>query len=267
VLGFDSNFPASASWGRGSLCEPASPALLNVPDCAESHPERGWAAALSLPRGALVLYVKHLLNWLMRVSHQDFLDNSDIIQVTGTCPECTLRYLSSIVDFQRALNPEWARCSKELRGGEGQSLFNDAEIENTWLYRLFLRFLPAPLTKADSFWFFQITDVYSQIRNFPSNPEQAWVFLVNVPHFEYEFCLSDVWCLKLLFWQKWNLNKWLLSKKILVSLRLCKQKNKKIVLINQISLWYKPSLFMSQTPIFYSLEGFLQFSPWRGGQP
>ena len=24
---------------------------------------------------------------------------------------------------------------------------------------------------------------------------------------------------------------------------------------------------MSQTPVFYSLEGFLQFSPWRGGQP
>lgn len=42
----------------------------------------------------------------MRLSHQDFLDISEIIQVIWTCLEYILRYLSSIIDFERSLDPE-----------------------------------------------------------------------------------------------------------------------------------------------------------------
>lgn len=42
----------------------------------------------------------------MRLSHQDFLDISEIIQIIWTRLEYILRYMSSIIDFQRALDPE-----------------------------------------------------------------------------------------------------------------------------------------------------------------
>lgn len=37
----------------------------------------------------------------------------------------------------------------------------------------------APLTKADSFWFFQVTDDHSQIRNFPTAQKPEFFLSVS----------------------------------------------------------------------------------------